>query len=76
MFDKIARKMLSPINTAAVSILGFFNLFMGIWISLPFDALSTPNTFPEWIISAGMLIVGMFSSVSTIGSCRWEVYCL
>lgn len=60
MFDKTANKMLSPINTAAVSILGFFNILMGIWISLPFDSLCMTNTFPEWIIAAGMLIVGTF----------------
>jgi len=60
MFDKAASKMLSPINTAAVSILGFFNILMGIWISLPFDSLYAPDSFPEWIIAAGMLIIGTF----------------
>lgn len=70
MFDKAASKMLSPINTMAVSILGFFNLLMGIWISLPFDSLHTPNSFPEWIISAGMLIVGAFIVSGSIG----EIY--
>lgn len=60
MLDKAAGKMLSPINTAAVSILGFFNLLMGVWISLPFDSLQISNGFPEWIVAAGMLIIGSF----------------
>lgn len=67
MFDKMAGKMLSPINTMAVSILGFFNLLMGIWISLPFDALHAPDSFPEWIISAGMLIIGTFILSGSLG---------
>lgn len=70
MFDRAASKMLSPINTAAVGILGFFNLFMGIWISLPFDSLYAPDSFPEWIIAAGMLVIGIFI---VTGSTR-EIY--
>lgn len=60
MFEKTASKMLSPINTMAVSILGFFNLLMGIWVSLPFDSLVFVHSFPEWIVSAIMLIIGYF----------------
>lgn len=60
MLDKTASKMLSPINTMAVSILGFFNVLMGIWISLPFDSLLFIHNFPEWILSAIMLIIGYF----------------
>lgn len=70
MFDKTAGKMLRPINTMAVSILGFFNILMGIWISLPFDSLHTPDSFPEWIIASGMLIVGAFIVAGSIG----EIY--
>lgn len=60
MFDKTASKMLSPINTMAVSILGIFNVLLGIWISLPFDSLLFVNNFPEWIIASMMLIIGYF----------------
>ncbi len=70
MFDGIARKMLSPINTMAVSILGFFNLLLGLWIALPFDSLPMASSFPEWIVSAGMLIVGAFIVSGSLG----EVY--
>ena len=61
MLDKTAGRMLHPINTMAVSILGLFNILLGIWISLPFDAMNdVSNTFPEWLISAFMLIIGSF----------------
>lgn len=60
MWDKTASKMLSPINTMAVSILGFFNILLGIWISLPFDSLLFLNNFPEWTASSLMMIIGYF----------------
>lgn len=39
MLEKMASRMLSPINTAGVSILGLFNMLMGFWILLPFDSI-------------------------------------
>lgn len=60
MWDKTASKMLSPINTMAVSILGFFNILLGIWIMLPFDSLLFLHNFPEWIASSIMLVIGYF----------------
>jgi len=67
MFDKAAGKILRPINTMAVSILGVFNILMGLWISLPFDSLHISNSVPEWIISAGMLVVGVFVVIGAFG---------
>lgn len=49
--------MLSPINTAAVSILGIFNMLLGVWISLPFDAFSTG--YPEFFYGLALFIVGL-----------------
>lgn len=60
MFDKTASKMLRPINTAGVSILGIFNILLGIWISLPFDSLMFTSSVPEWIVAAIMMIIGYF----------------
>jgi hypothetical protein len=60
MLDKTASKMLHPINTAGVSILGAFNILMGIWISLPFTSLTFAQSVPEWIVAAIMLIIGSF----------------
>lgn len=61
MFEKTANRMLHPINTMGVSILGLFNVLLGIWICLPFDAMNdVSNSFPEWLISALMLIIGSF----------------
>lgn len=60
MFDKTAFKMLSPINTYAVGILGIFNILLGLWICLPFDALAFVHSFPEWIFASMMMIIGYF----------------
>jgi hypothetical protein len=67
MLEKTAKKMLSPINTAGVSILGFFNILLGIWISLPFDSLGYINNVPEWLVAAIMLIIGSFILSGSIG---------
>jgi hypothetical protein len=60
MLDKFAQRLLSPINTAGIGILGIFNILMGIWISLPFDALSFIFLGPEWIVASVLLVVGSF----------------
>lgn len=67
MFDKAASKMLSPINTMAVSILGFFNILLGLWISLPFDSLIFSQGFPEWTVASVMMIIGYFIASGSIG---------
>ncbi len=67
MWDKTASKMLSPINTMAVSILGIFNILLGIWIMLPFESLLFVHNFPEWIVSSIMLIIGYFITSGSIG---------
>ena len=67
MLDKTANRMLKPINTAGVSILGIFNVLLGIWISLPFDSLHHVNSLPEWIIASILLIIGSFILSGSIG---------
>lgn len=66
MFDKTASKMLSPINTYAVGILGVFNILMGFWICLPFDSLSFMHSFPEWIVASIMMIIGYFITSGSV----------
>jgi hypothetical protein len=44
----------------AVSILGAFNVLLGIWISLPFDSLLFLHNFPEWTVASAMLVIGYF----------------
>lgn len=61
MLDKVAKRMLSPINTAGISILGFFNLLMGLWIALPFNSLGiSPGSMPEVVVGFLMLVIGTF----------------
>lgn len=65
MLEKMASRMLSPINTAAVSILGLFNVLMGIWIALPFDSMD--GSLPE--IYYGIALAGIGISI-LVGSIK------
>lgn len=65
MLDRMARRMLGPINTAAISILGLFNVLLGTWILLPFDSLGLGALFPEWLIGVMLIIVGMLITVGS-----------
>lgn len=66
MFDKMAKRMVGPINTAGVSILGAFNVLLGAWVLLPFDSLGVSDMLPEWIIALGLIIIGLFITVGSI----------
>lgn len=68
MFEKIAARMLSPLNTAGVSILGMFNALMGLWVTLPFDSMD--GNFPE--IYYGLLLLSAGIAI-TVGSIK-EIY--
>lgn len=60
--EHLARKMLKPINTSAVSILGASNLLMGFWLILPLNSLGSSYDngplFQEWIYGVMLLIIG------------------
>lgn len=62
ILDKIAERLLQPINTSVISILGMFSVLLGFWLILPFDSLSTEligsNSY-EWMIGLGMGLPGM-----------------
>lgn len=63
ILDKIAERLLQPINTSVISILGMFSVFLGVWLTLPFDSLSSElvggKSYYEWIIGIFMIIPGM-----------------
>lgn len=62
MLDKLARRLLQPINTSVISILGMFNALLGIWIMLPFDSLDpryVSSIAPEWFVGVITLLVGI-----------------
>lgn len=61
MWDKLAQRMLQPINTSVISILGFFDCLLGVWIILPFTSLKDNYTtlhFPEWLIGVVTFLIG------------------
>lgn len=61
MGEKIAKKLLKPINTSVVSILGFSNFLMGLWLALPLDSLGSSYSgglFQEWVYGAMLMFIG------------------
>lgn len=61
MFDALAKRLLQPINTSVISILGMFNVLVGIWIALPFTSIGKEysTTFiPELGLGLVLAIVG------------------
>jgi len=55
---KLASRLLAPVNTTVISILGLGQLLMGVWLVMPFQSLSFYQ--PEW--TAGIIIglIGFF----------------
>lgn len=68
MWDKLARRLLQPINTSVISILGFFNCLLGLWVMLPFDSLGEykMTIFPEGILGFLTLSVGVTILIGSI----------
>lgn len=64
---RFIRAMLKPVNTAAISILGFATIIWGAWIANPFwtvfdraQLYSWMNIMPEWVWGTIAIIVGIF----------------
>jgi hypothetical protein len=53
---------LAPVNTTVISILGFGQILMGIWLILPMASLKfyAPFFIPEPLIGIVLLIIGVF----------------
>jgi hypothetical protein len=61
MLDSLARRLLLPINTSVIGILGMFNVLLGFWIVLPFRSLGqnySSEFFPEWFLGSTTLAIG------------------
>jgi hypothetical protein len=61
MLDKLARRLLQPVNTSVVSIMGIFNTLLGFWLVLPMKSL---NKYDGQALEVGIgsvtLIIGIF----------------
>lgn len=60
MLDKLAKRLLQPVNTSVISIMGVFDFVFGGWLILPFNSLSNKYSsgFPEWLIGLITLVIG------------------
>lgn len=59
---KLATKLLAPVNTTIISILGLGQMLIGFWLILPFNSWGqvSPTPVPEAVIGSILLIIGIF----------------
>lgn len=71
MLDKLAKRLLQPINTSLALLIGVYNLLTGLWLCLPFNSieniLETYGT-EEHQLGIWLIIVGLITSVAVIAS--------
>lgn len=62
MLERLARRLLVPVNASVTSIMGVFNSFLGFWLLLPFSAISDRySTFGiKELVAIATLIIGFF----------------
>lgn len=67
---KLATRLLSPVNTTVISILGVGQLLMGLWLVLPFNSLMLYSLSfpPEWMIGIVLSAIGATTARFSIRS--------
>lgn len=70
MFDSLAKRMLQPVNTAVISIMGVFNLLLGFWLILPFKSLGKYDQSIEFSIGVLLFMIG---SIIVYGALRERI---
>ncbi|MFY3742256.1 MAG: hypothetical protein HMLIMOIP_002725 [Candidatus Nitrosomirales archaeon] len=65
---KLATKLLAPVNTTIISILGLGQMLIGFWLILPFNSWGqvSPTPIPESIIGVVLLIIGIFITIFSL----------
>lgn len=58
MLDKLAKRLLQPVNTSVISIMGVFNSLLGIWLLMPFKSLNKYPANLELSIGSVLLVIG------------------
>jgi NhaP-type Na+/H+ or K+/H+ antiporter len=58
--DRLAERLLQPVNTSVISILGVFNILFGFWITLPFRSFDVDyDLLPELFLGPSTMFVGL-----------------
>lgn len=60
MLDKLAKRLLQPVNTSVISIMGAFNTLLGVWLIMPFTSLNEYSERLELLIGGILLVIGAF----------------
>lgn len=75
---KLVNRLLAPVNTTFVSLLGAGQAAVGFWLTLPFDSWSsiTPTLIPEPIVGSILLVIGLFitafSLLANLKGLQWS----
>jgi hypothetical protein len=61
-------KLMAPVNTTVISILGIGQMLMGLWVTLPWASLPAFNlTFPpEWFIGILLASIGLMTTIFSL----------
>jgi len=70
MFDNLAKRMLQPVNTSVISIMGVFDLLLGFWLALPFKSLGKYENSIELSVGAILMVIG---AIVTYGALRERI---
>lgn len=65
---KLVNKLLAPVNTTVISILGIGQMLIGAWLILPFNSWGQVSTtpIPEPIIGSVLLVIGIFITIFSL----------
>jgi hypothetical protein len=75
---KLVNRLLAPVNTTFVSILGAGQFIVGLWLTLPYNSWGNyiPTPIPEPIVGSILLIIGLlitiFSLLPNIKALQWS----
>lgn len=75
---KLVNRLLAPVNTTVISILGIGQMLIGFWLTLPFNSWGqvTMTPIPEPIIGTVLLVIGIlitvFSLFTNLKALQWS----
>lgn len=75
---RLVNRLLAPLNTTVVSILGIGQMLIGFWLILPFSSWTsyTSIPIPEPVIGSILLAIGLsittFSLLSNLMALQWS----
>jgi hypothetical protein len=66
----LMNKLMAPVNTAVISILGLGQFLIGFWLLLPFNSWGgyVPTPIPEWAIGLLLMFIGSWVTKASLSA--------